>query len=264
MMQVRNPYRERHMRRIYKNPPIAEALCDFRFVPGQPWDWTIPGLIYAEVKQEFPAKSQVNPFQIEVSAGTQEASVQNVVSNVDRMQFLRQDEGALIQVGPDLMSVHHLKPYSDWETFKQMIARSLNVYRRVAEPQGIYRIGLRYINRLEISEQRVEIEDYLLAVPTVPSKVPQLFGGWSQRVEIPFEHANGMLLLQSGSIREEGQKGLIFLLDLDFVTLQPELVKLDSAMEWIERAHEQIENTFEECITPVTRRLLGEEAQHGG
>ena len=85
------------------------------------------------------------------------------------MQFLQEDEGAMVQVGPNLVAVNHLKPYSNWETFKQMIARSLEAYKKVADPQAINRIGLRYINRIEIPDQRkVEIEDYVLAVPQVP------------------------------------------------------------------------------------------------
>lgn len=260
MIRVEDLYLEGRMRQNYRKPPIVEALCEFRFVPSQPWDWTIPGLIYTEVKEDFPIKHQSKPLQVRLNDETQEVSVQNTVSNVDRMQFLRKDERALIQIGPDFMSVHHLKPYSNWETFKLMISNSLNIYRQIAEPQSLNRIGLRYINRLEIPEQMVEIEDYLLAIPTVPSTVPQLFSGWVQRVEIPFEDTNGLLALQSRSIYEEGQKGIAFLLDLDFVTLQPELVELNSAMGWVEEAHERIESTFEACITSTTRELLGKEA----
>ena len=46
------------MGRRYKNPPIVEALCEFEFISSQPWDLTIPGLIYEKVKDEFPDKRQ--------------------------------------------------------------------------------------------------------------------------------------------------------------------------------------------------------------
>ncbi len=150
-----------------------------------------------------------------------------------------------------------------------MISRSLDVYRRVASPQRVNRVALRYINRIEIPEQMadpeqgVEIDNFLLALPTVPDSVPQVFNTWVQRVEIPFKQANGLLALQSGSIHEEGRRDVAFLLDLTFLTLQPELVKLDVTMDWVERAHEEVEHTFESCITPETRRLL-KEVGHGG
>lgn len=251
------------MRKIYKDPPILEALCEFQFEPSQPWDLTIPGLFYREVKSEFPIRHQFNPFQISLQTDLPGASIQNVAGNADRMQFRREDDRALIQVGPDLLAVNHLKPYSDWKTFKQMIERALGVYGQVADPQAIRRIGLRYINRLEFPGQhQLEIERFLLAVPTVPSDVPQTFSSWAQRIEIPFVEANGLLVLQSRSAFEEGQDGIAFLLDLDFVTLQPEVVKLDSAMEWVERAHDEVEKTFEACVTLEAKRLFGEEVQH--
>ena len=258
MMQVRDPLRERYMRRIYEKPSIVEALCEFRFAPSQPWDWAIPGLFYREVETEFPIRRQFNPLQAGLPAEAQVA-FQNMVTDVERIQFLQKDERALMQVGPNLVSVNHLKPYSDWATFKRLISRALEVYREVANPEAISRIGLRYINRLEFpGQQSVNIESYLLAAPTVPENVPQGFTSWAQRVEIPFEQEYGLLVLQSSSAPLEAQRGIAFLLDLDFITLQAEQVKLDSAMEWIEKAHDEVEKTFEACITDETRQLLGE------
>jgi uncharacterized protein (TIGR04255 family) len=250
------------MSKIYTNPPLIEALCEFYFAPSQPWDLTIPGLFYREVASEFPKKRQVRPFQVDFEVEGQEQAIQNTGSITDRMQFLREDERALIQVGLDLLVVNHLKPYSNWQAFKRMIARALEVYRQVANPQAINRIGLRYINRLDIPENKTEIEDYLLAVPTVPSAVPQVFASWKQRVEIPFIEANGLLVIQSSSVFQEGQETVAFLLDLDFITIQARLVTLDSAMEWVDRAHDEIEKVFEACVTPKAKQLFGEEERH--
>ena len=43
-------------RRRYKNPPIEEALVEFRFAPGQEWDLTIPGKLHEKVKDSYPGK----------------------------------------------------------------------------------------------------------------------------------------------------------------------------------------------------------------
>ncbi len=243
------------MGRIYENPPLIEALCEFRFEPSQPWDWTIPGLVYDKVKSEYPKKRQQNIVEVELRA-EQEELAQRLKGGIARMQFLRPDEQALIQVGPDLLTVNHLKPYPTWQAFKARIVHALKIYREVANPKGIRRIGLRYINKIEIPEQGVAIEDYLLAVPKVPEAVPQIFATFVQRVEIPFEQANGMLVLQSGTVRDEHRGGTVFMLDLDFFTLQADKLTLDSAMEWVENAHGQVERTFEACVTDKARALF--------
>lgn len=250
------------MGRVYDKPPVIEAVCEFRFEPSQTWDWTVPGLFYAKVQDDFPLKRERTNYQLAVGEGPAEdlASVQGQVSRW--MQFVRKDESALIQLGPDLLTVNQLRPYTHWPTFKAMIERALESYRDIAKPKGFRRIGLRYINRLEIPEASIELEDYVEAVPKVPASLPQLFATWAQRVEIPFEKHNGMLALQTGSVREkEPAAAYPFMLDLDFRTLHAEQVALDGAMQWIEKAHEVVEESFEACITDKSRSLF-EETRH--
>jgi uncharacterized protein (TIGR04255 family) len=250
------------MGRLYENPPIVEAVCEFHFEPSQPWDWTVPGLVYDKIKDEFPKKHQRNIVEVEMHAEQQQVA-QRVKGGVAQMQFLRDDERALIQVGPDLLTVNHLKPYPKWGIYQAMIIHALQVYRQVANPKGLKRIGLRYINRIQVPEPIFEIEDYLLAVPSVPQSVPQAFRVFIQRVEIPFERVNGLLILQSAlGVPEESESAKsALMLDLDFVTLDATSVTLDAAMEWVGQAHDEVENTFEACITPKARALFKEVAQ---
>ena len=90
------------MGRRYKNPPIVEALCEFRFDPDSPWDLAMPGLVYERVRDTFPKRRQAKQFAVEVSAG--QKGVEQHVRTTDRMQFLREDEKALVQVGPHLLA----------------------------------------------------------------------------------------------------------------------------------------------------------------
>ena len=246
------------MGRLYENPPVVEAICEFRFEPSQPWDWTIPGLVYDKVKSEFPRKRQRNVVEVEMQA-EQHHVAQRVKGGVAQMQFLRDDERALIQVGPDLLTVNHLKPYPKWSIYQAMIVNALQVYRQVANPRGLERIGLRYINRMEVPGPAFEIEDYIQAVPRVPQPMPQAFRLFIQRVEIPFERANGLLILQSAlGVPEENKSALM--LDLDFGTLDARSMTLDAVMDWVRQAHDEVENAFEACITPQARALFKEVA----
>ena len=46
------------MGRKYNNPPLIEALCEFQFIPTEPYDSTIPGLFYTQIKGDFPEKQE--------------------------------------------------------------------------------------------------------------------------------------------------------------------------------------------------------------
>lgn len=246
------------MGRLYENPPLIEAVCEFQFEPSQPWDWTIPGLVYDKVKKDFPKKKQQNVIEMEAHVEHDELMPSIKKGSVARLQFLREDETALLQVGSNLFVVNHLRPYPTWEMFREMIKDGLAIYRDVANPKALKRIGLRYINRLEIPESQVEIEDYIRAVPTIPEPVPQVFATWIQRVEIPFEDSNGLMIMQSGLLKHEEPNKVVFLLDLDFITLNVQEVKLENVTDWLEQAHDAVEKTFEVCITDKSRALFKE------
>lgn len=243
------------MSKKYKNPPIVEALCEFQFVPGQPWDFTIHGLFYEKISSEFPDKQQQMGIGIRVK---QEAGAiqHEVLQPPNRMQFFRKDKSALIQVGPDLLVVNHLKPYPAWEVFKPLILDNLNKYIAVAQPKGFKRIGLRYINKIDIPEKSIETTDYFNFYPHIPVELPQIHEAFNIRVEIPHQENRDRILLTFVSTIPEKPEVLSFLLDLDYVMILPEKVAVEQAGEWLEQAHEIIESTFEACITDKCRNLF--------
>ncbi len=244
------------MARAYSHPPIIQALCEYSFEPTQTWDWTIPGLFYNEIKNDFPKKREQNILQVELQAGSQ-IMPPSVKGGIAGVQFLTDDEKTIIQVGPDLVATHRLRPYTGWENFKPAILRAVAAYTKVASPSAIRRLGLRYVNRIEIhGKSEVRIEDYLLAVPKVPDEIPQIFGSWAQRVEIPLLDAAGALILQSGSVRADEEKTAAFMLDLDFVTRIQQPLPLDEAERRLEIAHTEVERAFEACVTDEARKLF--------
>lgn len=246
------------MARVYRNPPIIQAVCEYSFEPSQTWDWTVPGLFYNEVKDDFPKKREQNVLHVELQAGPN-VMPPAVKGGMASVQFLTEDEKTLIQVGPDAIAAHRLRPYTGWENFKPIILRAVEVYTKVAKPTGIRRLGLRFINRIEIpGKTEVRIEDYLLAAPKVPEELPQTFGSWAQRVEIPYTQLEGALRLQSGSVRAEDRKGAVFMLDLDFVSGVNQPLPLGEAERRLEIAHTEVERAFEACITNEARRLFSE------
>lgn len=245
------------MGRKYSNSPIVEALCEFQFIPTQPWDMTIPGLLYERINNEFPVKQQQMGFGIGFQP--KEGGIEQKVDMFQRMQFFRSDRSALVQVGPDLLTINHLKPYPTWDTFKPMILKNLETYQTVAKPKGFKRIGLRYINKIEFDEHPIELTDYFNYYPFIPTNLPQMHEMFQVRVEIPYEEGRDRLLLTLASVIPEKPNVLSLLLDLDYIMAIPERIPLDQASEWIEKAHTIVENAFEACITDRCRNLFGEE-----
>ena len=245
------------MGKRYKNSPIMEVLCEFQFIPTQPWDITIPGLLYEKIKKQFPIKKQQTGFDIGIQP--KGGGIEQKVEMSQRMQFFRSDKSALIQISPDLLTINHLKPYPAWEIFKPLILQNLKIYQEIANPKAFKRIRLRYINKIEFDKSPIELTDYFNYYPFIPTNLPQTHGAFNVRIEIPYEGERDYLLLTLASTISEKPEVLSLLLDLDYIMVIPECIALDQVADWIEKAHTTVENAFEACITDKCRSLFEED-----
>jgi uncharacterized protein (TIGR04255 family) len=171
----------------------------------------------------------------------------------------------MVQVGCDFLAVNYLQPYPGWEPFRQTILLALDAYAAVAQPAGLARIGLRYINRIEVPLEEptdaVDSVDFLSASPGVPSQwqgVP--LTGFVQRIQVPFPSVQAVLTVHSGSAEANCQDCVAFLVDLDFATDLAGAMPLSHAREWLEGAHREVFGAFQACITPKAEALFGGKA----
>jgi uncharacterized protein (TIGR04255 family) len=246
------------MGKKYKNPPIVEALCEFRFQPGVAWDTALPERIYDQVKSNFPKRQLVPSVETTFSIGPEGHHQQ--VRTSPRWQFLRDDEKALIQVETNLLSVNHLKPYPTWAEFLPLVRQGFDGYRVVAEPKGLHRIGLRYINQIEITGNQIVLEEYFNFFPALNWQTPeQSFVAFSTGVHIPFDEMHNILKLQMAGSTSNDPDTLIVSLDIDYFTGKSGEVGFDQAFDWLEQAHHRVEEAFEGCLTDSLKKTFGEE-----
>ena len=159
------------MRRKYPAPPLVEAVCEFRFDPTSVYDLTVPGLVFEKLQEQFPKRRQAGYLQTTIQKTPE--GVRQVVSQLDVSQFFSEDEHRVVQVGRNLLSVNQLKPYPGWETLLPVIQGALAEYCGIAKPKGYQRIGLKYLNRINIPVPQIELEDYFDFYPHLGERLPQ-------------------------------------------------------------------------------------------
>lgn len=241
-----------YSRRNYASPPLVEALCEIHFSSDQQWDWTIPGLLYAEIKGEFPNREQAD--HVSVRWREDRSEVQKMT--LQRLRYFSEDRRSLVQVGANVVVLNYLSPYPGWEQFRASIGRVLERYIAVAAPRKVTVCALRYINHIAIPEEGAMIEDYLTTVPCTPGNLPETIVDWSLSLDIPHPEGEGIVHVESGSL-VSGDPG--FLLDIQFIATKPqELDLVNGLMRWIDTAHRIIEETFEASITSTARSIFQE------
>ncbi len=242
------------VRRTYRNPPVVEALVEL-FFEGSTWDITAPGSFYERVKDRFPKKGQREQVELEVALRPGGANAR-MESGGRRAVFKSEDESRWVQVGGDVLVVNQLRPYPHFEAWSPTLFKMLAIYRELAQPANISRLGLRYINRVTIPRLSFKLEHYFRAFVDIPDDLSDGHEEFLMRVQLRPPHSGHRLLFTLGTAQPEKAGSASLLLDLyDTVTLDEE-GSFDLVRERLDEAHANVEHTFERAITDATRALF--------
>ena len=250
-------------RRRYVNPPIEEALCEFRFAPGDEWDLTIPGKLHTELECAYPAKpKQQRLAQVALQLDGGWAKGVQHREDVGKLLLSTEDGKRLVGVAPDTLSVHILRPYrcsaaggAGWEEFRRRVHAALRAYWTVVKPIGVWRISVRYINKIEIPSDTAELGDYLLCAPPEVGGLPDV-SGFASRVD--YRYGNNMrLALSQGTVRDATGR-VANLLDLDVIwESEATPLNMERAMGQTATLRGLAREAFENVITDAARELFG-------
>lgn len=253
------------MGRRYRNPPIEEAICEFRFEPNRKWDLTIPGKFHNQIAgyDGQPKALKVFETTIKMPPENDAPEIQHR-EDIGKLMLVTENGTRMIGVGPDVMSVHMLRPYqnpaaperSGWDEFQPRIEKALMAYWDVASPQGVSKIGVRYINKLLIPKQTESVKTYLKKfVECAPPDIPN-FPGMMDNLTSRFEYTcpDDMKLALSQHLVNAADGQFEFFLDIDvFWNTADESLNQDAVLEKTGQLKEQENQIFEALITDRAR-----------
>lgn len=253
------------MPRQYKNSPIIEAVFEARFDPSSSWDAAIPGMLYDRLHDGFPNRRSTRSLDLKISGASE--LQQQVLVEADKLQFLSEDEIRFVQVGPHVISAHHLRPYTGWINFQPQAIGAIQAYREIASPNSIHRLGLRYINEIRIPTDlpRLGLSDYFGIYPYLDPNLPQDLSAFLVGIQTTFESDRDVLRLQltNGAPGPSGEPPP-FILDIDYSLQTPGSLGFDDVPQWLEIAHQRVEDAFEGSIQPRLRELFEPNGEPNG
>lgn len=245
-------------RRMYANPPIEEVVCEFVF-PGQDWDPTVTGRLYERLKDDYPAKpEQVQLVEVKVEDAGSQQSI-GLQQDNNKVKFSTNDNQKFVHIGKNVISAHTVKPYIGWDNYRAQIKTLVCKYADLVEPAMINRIGMRYINRLLIQSDSLDLSDYLTAPPQIPvENFPTPVSAFLTRVESSYQDMPIRLRYTcANTVAPEGVAGI--LLDIDVIWEQNETeFSVESVMEVVESLRDRERIVFESLIKEKARSLFDE------
>jgi uncharacterized protein (TIGR04255 family) len=242
--------------RKYKNPPAIEVLFEVFFSETQS-NLTLFGDFYQKIKSDYSRQEQLRSVGLEMNF-TQENVQTKQINRGNMMRFSKEDNFELVQVSENLLTVNKLKPYLGYEHFRKNVEKVLQPYIELAKPTYSERIGMRYIDRIQIPEDSFELDKYFNFSLNFANEEFSKINGISFKVQLTPKHKEHQLFVTLNSVvsSEEGKSE--FILDTyDILLLQKETDE-NYILSVLDEAHENIEYIFESVITDSARELFEE------
>ena len=139
--------------------PIVEAVLDIRVVLSVTWEET---KFLSELKQrlqDFPKVEPLRQARYQIPIGKQNnPTVEDLgcvgfkLHSSNKLHIAQFNKGAFV--------FSRLQPYENWEQFSAEALRLWGIYCELLKPKEVTRIGLRFINRIAIKQEKVELTDY--------------------------------------------------------------------------------------------------------
>lgn len=253
---------DEHLRsKRYKNAPIVEAVIEIKVT--LPDGLTLDDLarVHAEEASRYPRTERRMYIQTEFRSGpdpsavAQQASQQQIghvyTSSDGRQIFHSRFDGFMYSL---------LAPYDQWEPFVSEALRLWAQYAAIVKPVSVDRLGVRYINRLDIPSLNFDINDYLRTRPEISPDLPQDLNGYFFQVRLPLPNYGAVTNIISTVVPAAVAGHSSLLLDIDCFqeialsssddTFNEVLV---SRLETLRNAKNMV---FEASITQATREMI--------
>ena len=166
-----------------RNAPIVEAAIEIRARAEVPWDESsVSQELKAKLALGYPSVLTQNEFQGETKFIPGQA-VESAIRDLKwrGLVFRSGDDRHVAQFNRDGFIFSRLRPYENWDQLYGEAMRLWRFYKDVARPTEAQRIGLRFINRIELGPGELRFEDYIQPAPRPPRAMDLPFVAFFQR-----------------------------------------------------------------------------------
>lgn len=174
--------------------------------------------------------------------------------------FRRHDGKRMVQSRLNGFAYSFMAPYSNWESFSAEAWQQWEAYRAIAHPTRASRLGVRYINKIDVPQPTIEIKDYLRTAIDVSPYLPQLTSRYFLQVVVPLLNFDSVATITSTMVPPPSEEQTSLILDIDAWQEVDISFAANAGEERLREAlndlHDAKNYVFEACITDATRGLI--------
>lgn len=239
----------------YKRPPITEAVIELRF--GQQFSGKTIEKAASRLRREYVHYEQDQQLEVMLDMDAQKSQF---VPGPPGVRLSSQDRADVTILRPDAFVSSRLAPYCGWEAFIERVQRDWGIWRGEAGAVKLARIGVRYINRIDIpkpsDDTKIELKDFLNVWPHTPPLDWGPLTGFAFQATRPLNRDECYVRLYSGSVESPLVGHAALALDLDIFRESTLPMRDDELWALLGRIREMKNSLFESCVTDRSRGLF--------
>ena len=243
----------------YSLAPIDEAVIDLHVkFESEPTMAQLKAFASAEWKSDFPIAHAINHVAIAVQANNaEEGASSSATSTPQGFRLASTTYDRVIQIRRGGFSFSHLRPYTEWETFRSEMRNRWSAFAQVFPPTSVTRLAIRTINRIAIP-QHSDLAKYVTLMPHVISLAHNPIVGFFMQVilEQPDISPTAKVIINTGIEGGPSPEQMNVLLDVDLFredAFDPHRSQMWDALEQMRMRKNEI---FEASITDEVRALI--------
>jgi uncharacterized protein (TIGR04255 family) len=136
------------------------------------------------------------------------------------VRFRSTDGKHIVQFKRDGFVFSRLEPYLTWEQLYGESQTLWAIFKELAQPAEIQRVGLRYINRIKLPPGELRLEDFIQPAPSAPRELDLPFLGFTHHdtLAVPGHPYAINVIRTIQPPRDPGDAGIALILDIDVFT----------------------------------------------
>lgn len=270
---------------VYPNAPVALVAVEITF-PGEIGGQLAPALqrAMAEVLGDNwitdPVQGQSRFTVNLLGPGAPAPVVEQFPLDSMLLRFSDRERGSAIALTSGSVSVQ-TTCYKSWPIFREVVGTAVALAGRLLRPNGVTRLGVRYIDEIRVPAEDPHWEDWLNVSILPPAFQMMSERGWrglvwngvaqyrigddDQNLLLRYGPQDGFAVNPDGPLRRPGTRpdGPFFMLDFD-ASWQPGTIPRWDTEELVSRCddlRDPIKVLFNDVVTP---RLVSEVFEQGG
>lgn len=236
----------------YVSAPIIEAVVEIRF--DEAFDEQQIKKVATKLGSYLPEIDEVDHVNIELKLP--EEKIER--SKEQRFRLSNSDQTLTCIIAKDRIIISQFAPYSDYSFFENHIKKCWEIAYKHQGFRPISRIGMRYINRIDLAWDEsgsIDYEDFFNLRINLPEEFHTLTG---YKIEFTFPIKEAGLKSRIISTVAEGQiiGHASFFLDIDVYGDTDVPQKKSELLSYLQRCRAQKNDLFETFITDKARGLF--------